>query len=61
MSGGDQSGRRAASQRRQRGISEHPKGSAVWWVCYFDEHGRPHREKVGPKSLARQVYRQTQD
>ena len=25
-------------------------------VCYFDEHGKRHREKVGPKALAAKVY-----
>src|SRR5262249_56624343 len=39
-----------------RGIYEHPKGSGAWWVCYFDEHGKRHREKVGPKALAAKVY-----
>jgi len=28
----------------------------VWWACYFDEHGRRHRERVGPKGLAVKVY-----
>ncbi len=41
----------------QRGVFERPAGSGVWWVCYFDEHGRRHREKVGPKGLAQDVYR----
>jgi integrase len=45
-----------ARKARTRGLFEHPKGSGVWWVCYFDEHGRRHREKVGPKSLALKVY-----
>jgi hypothetical protein len=42
---------------RQRGIFERPKGSGVWWVRYHDQHGREHREKVGPKGLAQDVYR----
>ena len=46
-----------AKRRRQRGIFERPKGSGVWWARYHDEHGREHREKVGTKSLALQVYR----
>src|SRR5262245_3282740 len=45
------------AKRRQRGIFERPKGSGVWWVRYHDEHGREHREKVGPKALALDVYR----
>jgi integrase len=42
--------------RRTRGVYEHPKRSGIWWVCYFDEHGKRHREKVGPKGLAAKVY-----
>jgi hypothetical protein len=45
------------AKRRQRGIFERPKGSGEWWVRYHDEHGREHRERVGPKGLALQVYR----
>ena len=37
-----------------RGVFERPAG--VWWVRYHDAHGREHREKVGPKGLAKQVY-----
>ena len=40
-----------------RGIFERPKGSGVWWVRYTDENGREHREKVGPKRLAGDVYK----
>jgi integrase len=29
----------------------------AWWIVYFDEHGRRHREKVGPKAVAQDVYR----
>ncbi len=39
-----------------RGLFERPTGSGVWWVRYHDEHGREHREKVGPKALARKLY-----
>ncbi len=39
-----------------RGVFERPTGSGVWWVCYFDEKGKRHREKVGPKGLATKVY-----
>src|SRR5262249_24085499 len=39
------------------GIFERPKGSGVWWVRYHDERGREHREKVGPKKLAGDVYK----
>jgi integrase len=40
-----------------RGIFERPAGSGVWWVRYCDQYGRLHREKVGPKGLAHEVYR----
>ena len=45
-----------SDKRSPRGVFERPKGSGVWWVCYFDENGRRHREKVGPKGLALKVY-----
>jgi integrase len=46
-------GRRA---KRPRGCFERPAGSGIWWVRYRDQHGRLHREKVGPKGLAKKVY-----
>jgi len=46
----------ARPNSRDRGLYEHPKGSGVWWICYFDQAGRRHREKVGPKGLARKLY-----
>src|SRR6266852_9352059 len=45
-----------SGKRRERGTFERPKGSGIWWVRYADGHGRLHREKVGPKALARKVY-----
>jgi hypothetical protein len=48
--------RRKRRARRVRGIFERPTGSGIWWVSYFDAHGRRHREKVGPKGLAKKVY-----
>ena len=45
-----------AKRLHPRGIFERPKGSGVWWARYYDEHGREHREKVGPKALAIKVY-----
>src|SRR5215510_15953747 len=45
------SGRKAGGQKH-RGVYEHPKGSNVWWVLYYDQFGKRHREKVGPKGLA---------
>ena len=55
-------GRRTKSEghsRRKgaRGVFERPAGSGVWWVRYHDEHGREHRERIGPKGLAVEVYR----
>ena len=41
---------------RERGIFERPKASGIWYVRYKDEHGRLHKEKVGPKGLAQKVY-----
>jgi Phage integrase, N-terminal SAM-like domain len=46
-----------AKRRRTRGVFERPKGSGVWWIRYHDEYGREHREKVGPKGLAGELYR----
>ena len=39
-----------------RGTFERPKSSGIWWVRYCDQYGRLHREKVGPKGLAKEVY-----
>jgi len=46
-----------APKRRERGVFEKEPGSGVWWVRYTDDGGQLHREKVGPKGLAKQVYR----
>ena len=40
-----------------RGIFERPPGSGVWWVSYYRD-GKHHREKVGRKSDARDLYQQ---
>ena len=42
---------------RTRGVFERPKGSGIYWIRYADQFGKIHREKVGPKSLARAAYR----
>jgi integrase len=55
MSDKDENGK-ANGKPRARGVFERPAGSGIWWVCYFDENRRKHREKVGPKSLALKVY-----
>ena len=44
-------------KHRERGIFERPKGSGIWWIRYADQFGKLHREKVGPKSLAKAAYR----
>lgn len=45
-----------SKRRRPRGIFERPTGSGVWWIRYHDQHGREHRQKVGPKGLAIEAY-----
>lgn len=42
--------------KRERGVFEKSRGSGVWWVRWCDQFGRLHREKVGPKGLAKDVY-----
>jgi integrase len=44
------------NEKKQRGVYEHPKGSEVWWIHFYDGDGRRHREKVGKKSLAIKRY-----
>jgi hypothetical protein len=44
-------------KRNPRGVFERERGSGVWSVGYFDEYGKKHCEKVGPKGLAVAVYR----
>jgi integrase len=39
-----------------KGVFGRPPGSGVFWIRYKDADGREHREKVGPKRLAEQVY-----
>lgn len=42
--------------KRVRGVFERPKGSGTWWVRYADEAGQIHREKVGMKQAAINIY-----
>lgn len=42
----------ARTVKKQRGVFERPKGSGVWWICYFDQFGKKHREKVGLRQTA---------
>ena len=48
----------ARTPKKHRGIFERPEGSGVWWVLYYDQYGRRHREKVGFKSAALRIYQQ---
>jgi len=48
----------ARSSGEDRGLFERPAGSGVWWVRYVDREGREHREKVGSKAAAQEIYRQ---
>jgi site-specific recombinase XerD len=41
-----------------RGVYEHPKGTDIWYICYFDGEGKRHRQKVGRRALAIKVYQQ---
>jgi len=42
--------------KKQRGIFERPKRSGIWWICYAGIDGRLHREKVGMRQAAINVY-----
>lgn len=44
-----------------RGLFEKPAGSKVWWILWYDENGKRHREKVGSKSAARSAYQKRRD
>lgn len=46
----------ARSNSQTRGIFERPKGSGVWWVRWTCRYGHDHREKIGPKGLAKDQY-----
>ena len=42
--------------KKERGVFEKPKGSGVWWINYYVD-GKQHREKVGARSAAIDLYR----
>src|SRR5271170_6522313 len=42
---------------KYRGVYEREPGSKVWWIRYYDQFGKKHREKVGTKSAAILLYR----
>jgi len=43
-------------KKQQRGVFEHPKGSGVYWINYYDANGHRHRESIGSFSLACDTY-----
>ena len=38
------------------GLFEKVQGSGEWWIRYSDQYGHIHREKVGPRKLAKEAY-----
>lgn len=46
----------ARTNGKTRGIFERPKGAGVWWVRWACAYGHIHREKIGPKGLAKAEY-----
>jgi integrase len=53
-----QPSKKVKEETKVRGVFEHPKGSKVYWIHYYDQDGKRHREKVGSKSAAIDLYRQ---
>lgn len=47
----------AKGSAKHRGVIEKVPGSGIWWVQYFDSEGRRHREKVGRKQAAIDLYK----
>jgi integrase len=45
-------------ERKYRGVYEHPKGSKIYWILFYDADGKRHREKCGRKSIAIARYQQ---
>jgi integrase len=37
-------------------VFEKVTGSGVWWIVYFDQYGKRHREKAGTKGAAIKLY-----
>ncbi len=46
------------TEKKERGLFEKKPGE--WWIQWFDAEGRRHREKVGTKAAARQLYQKRQ-
>lgn len=47
----------ARKDGKDRGLFQRPSSNA-WWIRWSCPYGHEHMEKIGPKSLARQVYEQ---
>jgi integrase len=45
-----------AAIKKVRGVFEHPPGSNCWWVHHYDANGQRHREKVGRRGDAIDLY-----
>lgn len=45
-----------ASQPKTRGVFEHPRKSGIWWIHWYDQFGKRHREKIGRRSTAIKAY-----
>ena len=43
---------------KTRAVFEYPKASGVWWIHYHDADGQRHREKVGRRGDAIDLYKQ---
>jgi hypothetical protein len=43
-------------ESKARGVFEKVPGSRVWWIVYYDQFGKRHREKAGTKSAAIKLY-----
>ena len=42
--------------KKQRGVYEYSLGSGIWFICYFDQFGKKHREKIGLCQTAIKAY-----
>ena len=59
----DETGTEELSMKKKknpRGLFERPPGSGVWWINYY-VNGKQHREKVGRKSAAIDLYRKRKE
>jgi site-specific recombinase XerD len=48
---------RKETAKKLRGVFEHPAGSGVWWIHYYDADRKRRREKVGRRGAAIDLYR----